>query len=63
MYASGEDVFVWGPIDSSVYSLDVKQCYEQFELKYTEFLETEEETFEFELIESNIEENENTTTN
>ena len=63
MYAGDDNTFIWGPVDFSVYTLDVKLCYDQFELKYEEFILSEESSFEFELIEPIIEENENTITN
>lgn len=64
MYASSDNTFTWGPLDSSVYTLDVKLCYEEFELKYDEFILSEETTFEFELVIPIIdEENKNTMIN
>lgn len=64
MYASSDNTFAWGPIDSSVYTLDVKLCYDEIELKYDEFILSEETTFEFELVEPlSEEENKNTITN
>ena len=64
MYATGNNSFIWGPVDSSVYTLDVKLCYKDFKLKYEEFIISEEDIFEYELIEPIIEEdNKNTITN
>ena len=49
LYQSGES-FIWGPENSNEFNLKVSLYYLDFNKKYQEFKETEEDVFEYQFI-------------